>query len=122
MSAHVACMEQYVNDKLLHDVKENTTPGARYRTPRLSYSQTWFAILKDFNFLKRVVDLAEFKLTLESVKHLLKYLDAIRYFLLPNLTTDIGSWFGLSNQVFNYAKLTYCLTACRRFLSPGVRF
>jgi hypothetical protein len=38
------------------------------------------------------------------------------------LTTDIRSWFGLVNQVSNYAQLREIMSPCKPFLSPRVKF
>ena len=47
-----------------------------------------------------------------------KYLNAIRDFPKPQSTTDIRSWFGLINQVANYAQLRDHLEIFRPYLSP----
>ena len=47
---------------------------------------------------------------------------AIKNFPTPTSTTDIRSWFGLINQVANYAKLREYLEPFRPFLSPRTPF
>jgi len=51
-----------------------------------------------------------------------KYLDSIRNFPTPKSATDIRSWFGLINQVANYAKLRTVMAPFRDFLSPKCKF
>ena len=49
-------------------------------------------------------------------------MDAIRDFPTPTSTTDIRSWFGLVNQVANYAQLRDIMAPFKPFLSPRCRF
>ena len=49
-------------------------------------------------------------------------MDAIRDFPGPTSTTDIRSWFGLVNQVANYAQLRDIMAQFKPFLSPRCRF
>ena len=49
-------------------------------------------------------------------------MDAIRDFPTPTSTTDIHSWFGLVNQVANYAQLRDIMASFKPFLSPRCRF
>ena len=53
-----------------------------------------------------------------TIKPLPKYLDAIRDFPSPASTTDVRSWFGLVNQVTNYAQLRNTMAPFKPFLSP----
>lgn len=53
-----------------------------------------------------------------TIEPLPKYLDAIRDFPTPTSTTDIRSWFGLVNQVANYAQLRDIMEPFKPFLSP----
>ena len=53
-----------------------------------------------------------------SIEPLPKYLEAIRDFPSPTSTTDIRSWFGLINQVANYAQLRDVMAIFKPFLSP----
>ena len=57
-----------------------------------------------------------------SIEPLPKYLDAIREFPSPTSTTDIRSWFGLVNQVANYAQLRDIMAPFKPFLSPRCQF
>ncbi len=56
------------------------------------------------------------------MKPLPKYLNAIQDFPMPASTTDIRSWFGLINQVANYAQLRDIVAPFKPFLSPKVHF
>ena len=58
-----------------------------------------------FQFAVHTADFAGFRVSDENIEPLPKYLDAIRTFPTPKSTTDIRSWFGLVNQVSNYAQL-----------------
>ena len=50
------------------------------------------------------------------------YLDAIRNFPSPKCIGDIRSWFGLVNQVSNYAQLRDLMAPFQPFLSPRFPF
>ena len=56
-------------------------------------------------FARIIVDFAVFRKSDETIEPLPKYMDAIRDFPTPTSTTDIRSWFGIVNQVANYAQL-----------------
>ena len=58
-----------------------------------------------FQFAEKSVDFAGFRVSDSTIEPLPKYLDAIKDFPSPTSTTDIRSWFGLVNQVSNYAQL-----------------
>ena len=75
-----------------------------------------------FQFCQREVSFAGFQIKEESIEPLPKYLDAIRSFPTPRSTTDIRSWFGLVNQVANYAQLRDMMAEFRPFLSPKNKF
>lgn len=75
-----------------------------------------------FQFAQRQVNFAGFLITENRIKPLPKYLEAIRAFPTPTSTTDIRSWFGLVNQVANYAQLRDVMELFRPFLSPKYRF
>jgi hypothetical protein len=75
-----------------------------------------------FQFCQREVDFAGFRISEHRIDALLKYFDAIRKFPMPTSTTDIRSWFGLVNQVANYAQLRDVMAPFRPFLSPKVAF
>lgn len=69
-------------------------------------------------FAQRTVDFAGFRISEFSIEPLPKYTNAIRNFPTPKSITDIRSWFGLVNQVSNYAQLRDFMEPFRRFLSP----
>ena len=75
-----------------------------------------------FQFAKRSVDFAGFRVSDSTIEPLPKYLDAIRDFPRPTSTTDIRSWFGLVNQVANYAQLRDVMAPFKPFLSPRCTF
>ena len=75
-----------------------------------------------FQFAERNVDFAGFRITETSIEPLPKYIDAIRTFPTPKSTKDIRSWFGLVNQVSNYAQVRDYMTIFRPFLSPSYKF
>ena len=68
------------------------------------------------------MDFAGFHVTDNSIEPLPRYIDAIRSFSTPTSTTDIKSWFGLVNQVSNYAQLRDVMAIFRPFLSPKYKF
>ena len=73
----------------------------------------------DFQFAQREVDFAGLRITQEKM---LKFYNAIRDFTTSTSTTDIQSWFGLVNQVANYAQLHSHMALFRLFLSPRYPF
>ena len=75
-----------------------------------------------FQFAEREVECAGFRVTDSTIEPLPKYLDAIRDFPVPTSTTDIRSWFGLVNQVSNYAQLHEVMEPFKPFLSPRCKF
>ncbi len=75
-----------------------------------------------FQFAEKTVDFAGFRVSDSSIEPLPKYLDAIRDFPTPTSTTDIRSWFGLVNQVGNYAQLRNTMAPFKPFLSPRHKF
>ena len=75
-----------------------------------------------FQFAERSVDFAGFRVSDSTIEPLPKYLDAIRDFPSPASTTDIRSWFGLVNQVANYAQLRDIMEPFKPFLSPRCQF
>ena len=77
---------------------------------------------KKFQFARREVDFAGFRISEEKIEPLPKFFDAIRNFPSPKSTTDIRSWFGLVNQVASYAQLREHLEPFRPFLSPKHKF
>ena len=77
---------------------------------------------KKFQFSQREVDFAGFCITEKRIEPLPKTYSAIKNFPIPTSTTDIRSWFGLVNQVANYAQLRDYMEPFRPFLSPRNRF
>ena len=77
---------------------------------------------KKFQFAQRVVDFAGFRISDDAIEPLPKFLDAIRDFPTQTSTTDIRSWFGLVNQVANYAQLCNIMAPFKPFLSPKQTF
>jgi hypothetical protein len=75
-----------------------------------------------FQFAGKEADFAGFRITKNNIDPLPKYFSAICDFPTPSSTTDIRSWFGLINQVSNYAQLRDMMVPFRPFLSPKVRF
>jgi hypothetical protein len=75
-----------------------------------------------FQFAQRAVDFAGFRILDDSIEPLPKYLDAIHQFPTPLSITDIRSWFGLVNQVGNYAQLRDIMSPFKAFLSPSRPF
>eukprot|EP00794_Sanderia_malayensis_P000860 gene860-152_t len=75
-----------------------------------------------FQFAQKSVDFAGFRVSDTTIEPLPKYLDAIRDFPSPASTTDIRSWFGLINQVSNYAQLRETMATFKPFLSPRCKF
>ena len=62
------------------------------------------------------------ELSNSTTEPLPKYLGAIREFPSPNSMTDIRSWFGLVNQVANYAQLHDIMAPFKPFLSARCQF
>ena len=71
-----------------------------------------------FQFAQKSVEFAGFRVNDTSIESLPKYLDAIRDFPTPENISDIRSWFGLVNQVANYAQLRDIVAPFRPYLSP----
>ena len=75
-----------------------------------------------FQFAQRDVEFAGFRITTDKIDPLPKCYNAIRDFPTPSSTTDIRSWFGLVNQVTNYAQLRDLMAPFRPYLSPRQPF
>ena len=75
-----------------------------------------------FQFAHRNVDFADFRISESVVEPLPKYLRVIQEFPTPSNITDIRSWFGLVNQVSNYAQLRDMMAPFKPFLSPKRKF
>ena len=75
-----------------------------------------------FQFAQRSVDFAGFRISESCVEPLPKYLNAIQQFPTPKNIKDIRRWFGLINQVANYAKIRNLMAPFKPFLSPKRKF
>ena len=75
-----------------------------------------------FQFCEKTVDFAGFRVSDSTIEPLPKYLDAIRDFSSPISTSDIRNWFGLVNQLTNYAQLRDTMAPLKPFLSPRCKF
>ena len=75
-----------------------------------------------FHFARRIVDIAGFRISDETIEPLSKYMDAIRDFPTLTSTTDICSCFGLVTQVAYYAQLHDIMAPFKLFISPRCRF
>ena len=70
-----------------------------------------------FQFASKVIEFAGFRISEDSIEPLPKYLDVIRNFPTPKNISDVRSWFGLVNQVANYAQLRHFMLPFKDFLS-----
>ena len=75
-----------------------------------------------FQFAERSVEFAGFRISEAAIEPLPKYLDAISSFPTPKNISDVRSWFGLVNQVSNYAQLRDLMAPFKAFLSPRYPF
>ena len=75
-----------------------------------------------FQFAEKSVNFAGFRVSDITIETLPKYLYVIRDFPSAASTTDIRSWFGLVNQVSNYAQLRDTMAQFKPFLSPRYKF
>ena len=75
-----------------------------------------------FQFAQKIVEFAGFRISENNIEPLPKFLDAITTFPTPVNNTDIRSWYGLINQVGNYAQLRDTMAPFRRFLSTKTKF
>ena len=75
-----------------------------------------------FQFAQKNIDFAGFRVSDMTIEPLAKYLDAIRDFPSPASTTDVRSWFGLVNQMTNYAQLHETMAPFKPFLSQRCKF
>ena len=73
-------------------------------------------------FAERSINFAGFRVSDSTIEPLPKYLDAIKDFPSPTSTRDIRSWFGLVNQVSNYAQLRDSVAPFKPFFSPRCQF
>ena len=75
-----------------------------------------------FQFAQLKFNFTGFHISMNDIKPLPKYLNSIQNFPTPSSVTDIRSWFGLVNQVANYAQLRDLMAPFKPFLSPRVKF
>ena len=75
-----------------------------------------------FQFAEKTIDFAGFRITVQDVQPLPKYLDSIEHFPTPKRIADIRAWFGLVNQVSHYGKLTEEMLPFKPLLSPKTPF
>ena len=121
---HIVRLLRCIDDSLLHDVQTEL-------------EQHWWRVIEfldtcgnagivlnseKFQFSLPNVDFAGFRLSLDTVEPVPKYLDAIRNYPTPENISDIRSWFGLVNQVSYYADLRNIMEPFRKFLSPKCKF
>ena len=114
--------ERCVDDTVHHDMELDTH---WWRTMEFleTVGRSGIVLNPDkFQFSRKEVEFAGFRITNSSIEPLPKFLDAIRDFPTPTSTTDIRSWFGLVNQVSNYAQLRDIMAPFKPFLSPKYKF
>ena len=120
--AHITKLVRCVDDSLLYDdnVEEHWWRVIEF----LEVAGNGGVVLnaEKFQFARKTVDFAGFRITEETVEPLPKYLDAIREYPTPNNITDIRSWFGLVNQVSHYSQLRDLMEPFKKFLSPKIKF
>ena len=75
-----------------------------------------------FQFAQRSVEFAGFRISKSCVESQCKYLNAIQQFSMPKNIKNIRSWFGLINQVANYAKIRDLMAPFKSFLSSKCKF
>ena len=73
-----------------------------------------------FQFCHKSVEFVGFRISNECIESL--YLNSIRNFHTLKSATDIRSWFGLINQILNYARLCKVMAPSGDFLSPKCNF
>ena len=120
--AHFECKERCVDDTIHYDtaLEQHWWRTIDFLT---RVGQAGIVLNPDkFQFAQKTVDFAGFRVSDSSIEPLPKYLDAIRDFPTPTSTTDIRSWFGLVNQVGNYAQLRDTMAPFKPFLIPRHKF
>ena len=97
--------ERYVDDTIHYDC-DLEQHWCRTMDLLTRVSQAGIVMNPDkFQFAEKSVDFPGFRVSNSAIKPVPKYLDTIRNFPSPNSTTDVRSWFGLVNQVSNYAQM-----------------
>jgi len=124
ITAEVLRKETVVDDTCLHDVHDDLEQHWwRIIDYLILCGQNGIILNPDkLQFARKTVDFAGFRVSDSSIEPLPKYLDAIRDFPIPRSITDIRSWFGLVNQLSNYAQLREMMRPFREFLSPKIPF
>ena len=122
LTAHMPRMERCVDDTLIHDADLEEHWWRAMDFMELCGKAGIVLNPEKFQFSEPNVNFAGFRITMNSVEPLPKYLDAIRGFPTPKNIQDIRSWFGLVNQVSHYAQLRDMMSPFRRFLSPKEKF
>ena len=120
--AHITRLVRCVDDSLLHDT---TVEEHWWRVMEFMEVAGHAGVILNpgkFQFSKKTVDFAGFRITEDAVEPLPKYLDAIREYPTPRNITDMRSWFGLVNQVSHYSQLCDIMEPFKKFLSPKVPF
>ena len=116
------CKERCVDDTVHYD-EDLETHWWRTMTFLETVGKSGIVLNPDkFQFAMKEVEFAGFRITDSSIEPLPKFVDAIRDFPTPTSTTDIRSWFGLVNQVSNYAQLRDIMAPFKPFLSPKYKF
>ena len=113
-SHNFECKECITDDTIHYDTD---LQGHWWRTMQylIRIGQSGIVLNPDkFQFARKTVDM--------SIEPLPKYIDAIHNFPIPKSTTNIRSWFGLVNQVSNYAQLRETIFPFKPFLSPKCSF
>ena len=77
--------------------------------------------LEKYQFSQKDVDFGGFRISEKNIEPLPKYLDTIQTFSTPRYISDVKSWFGLINQVVNYAQLNDFIVFFRVFISPKTK-
>lgn len=108
-----------------HHPLRRRAPGTLVEDHRLPHPgwKSWYRFQsRQISIRAKSMVFAGFRVSNSAIKPLHKYLDAIRNFPAPESTTDIRSWFGLVNQVANYAQLRDIMAPFKPFLSPKHKF
>ena len=75
-----------------------------------------------FCLFEKIVKFAGFEIILNSIWPCKKYVEVISEFSIPKNITDLGSWFGLINQIsYTFASAGRMLPFCQ-LLKPGTPF
>lgn len=75
-----------------------------------------------FQCAQKDIEFAGFRISVDQVKPLPKYIESIKAFPQPKSIKDIRAWFGLVNQISHYNKLIDITRSFKPYLSPKVFF